>query len=44
LAEIKLRPDLQGISVAQKGSRLSVMPVSKAHFDIIVKCGEIAEK
>jgi predicted RNA-binding protein with PUA-like domain len=39
LAEIKMRPDLSGISLAQKGSRLSVMPLSKAHFDIITKLG-----
>ena len=39
LSEIKMRPELAGISVAQKGSRLSVLPVSKAHFDIISKLG-----
>ncbi|MCC2630230.1 MAG: hypothetical protein K0S38_39 [Candidatus Paceibacter sp.] len=39
LSEIKIRPDLAGISVAQKGSRLSIMPISKAHFDIIAKLG-----
>jgi predicted RNA-binding protein with PUA-like domain len=39
LHEIKLRPDLAGISVAQKGSRLSVLPVSKTHFEIIQKLG-----
>jgi predicted RNA-binding protein with PUA-like domain len=36
LAEIKNHPKLAGIGVAQTGSRLSVRPVSKAHFDIIV--------
>jgi len=35
LAEIKTNPKLQGIMVAQKGSRLSIQPVSKAHFDEI---------
>jgi predicted RNA-binding protein with PUA-like domain len=39
LSEIKMRPELGGISVAQKGSRLSVMPVSEAHFKIIEKLG-----
>ncbi len=39
LHQIKIRPDLSGISVAQKGSRLSVLPVSKAHFEIIRKLG-----
>lgn len=36
LAEIKTDPQLEGISVAKKGNRLSVMPVSKKHFDRIV--------
>jgi predicted RNA-binding protein with PUA-like domain len=44
LAEIKIRPDLEGIAVAQKGSRLSVMPVSEAHFGAITRLGKaIAE-
>jgi predicted RNA-binding protein with PUA-like domain len=42
LTEIKLRPDLAGISVAQKGSRLSVLPVSKAHFTIICDLGHMS--
>lgn len=42
LTEIKRRPDLSGISVAQKGSRLSVLPLSKTHFDIITKLGKVA--
>lgn len=44
LSEIKMRPDLHGIGVAQKGSRLSVFPVSKAHFEVISKLGKIIEK
>jgi predicted RNA-binding protein with PUA-like domain len=42
LAEIKIRPELKGISVAQKGSRLSVMPISEEHFHIISKLGASA--
>ncbi|MDQ3014508.1 MAG: EVE domain-containing protein [bacterium] len=40
LQDIKIRPDLGGIMLAQKGSRLSVMPVSEKHFRIIEKLGE----
>ncbi|MDA8596965.1 EVE domain-containing protein [Candidatus Pacebacteria bacterium] len=36
LAEIKSDPKLEGVSVAKKGNRLSVMPVSKKHFERIV--------
>jgi predicted RNA-binding protein with PUA-like domain len=39
LSEIKIRPDLAGISVAQKGSRLSVLPLSEAHFKVIERLG-----
>jgi predicted RNA-binding protein with PUA-like domain len=39
LSEIKMRPDLSGILLAQRGSRLSIMPLSKKHFDIIQKLG-----
>ncbi len=41
LTEIKRRPELAGIGVAQQGSRLSVLPVSKEHFDIITKLSDI---
>jgi predicted RNA-binding protein with PUA-like domain len=37
LADIKLDPALTGIMVAAKGSRLSIQPVSKKHFEYIVK-------
>ncbi|MDQ3077161.1 MAG: EVE domain-containing protein [bacterium] len=40
LAEIKNRPDLKGMPLTQTGSRLSVQPVSEAHFMIIEKLGE----
>lgn len=36
LADIKLDPELTGIMVAAKGSRLSIQPVSKEHFTYIV--------
>lgn len=39
LGEIKIDPKLAGIGIAQKGSRLSVMPVSEKHFNRIVKLG-----
>lgn len=35
LVAIKANPSLRGIMVAQQGSRLSVQPVSKAHFEAI---------
>jgi len=37
LDDIKFDPKLSGIMVAEKGSRLSIQPVSKKHFDYIVK-------
>lgn len=40
LAAIKFEPTLAGIAVAQKGSRLSVLPVSKQHFECIEKMGK----
>ncbi len=39
LSEIKIDPKLEGISVTQKGSRLSVLPVSQKHFEYIRKLG-----
>lgn len=35
LSEIKFEPSLSSMMVAQKGSRLSVQPVSEKHFKII---------
>ena len=37
LSEIKLDSGLSGIMVAERGSRLSIQPVSKKHFEYIVK-------
>jgi predicted RNA-binding protein with PUA-like domain len=39
LAEIKQDLALKGIMVAQTGSRLSIQPVSRQHFEHIVKRG-----
>ena len=39
LEEIKRDYTLEGIMVAKKGSRLSIQPVSKAHFERILDLG-----
>lgn len=39
LSEIKDNPNLDGIMVAKRGIRLSIQPVSKQHFEIILKTG-----
>ena len=39
LAEIKNDPKLEGITVAKKGNRLSVMPIDKKHYEYVVKIG-----
>jgi len=36
LHELQGRPELEGLLLTRKGNRLSVMPVSKEHFDFIV--------
>lgn len=36
LSEIKIDPKLEGIVVSQKGSRLSIQPVSEKHYKYIV--------
>jgi predicted RNA-binding protein with PUA-like domain len=37
LEEIKSSPELQSMRVAQRGSRLSVQPVEKQHFELILE-------
>ncbi len=37
LAELKSRPELEGLVLLQKGSRLSVQPVSPKHFKAILQ-------
>ena len=39
LETLKATPGLEKMMVTQKGSRLSVQPVTKAEFDIVVKLG-----
>lgn len=39
LEELKANPKLKGMMVLAKGSRLSVQPVSKEHFEIVKKMG-----
>jgi len=36
---LKEQPELEGMEVLRKGSRLSVQPVSKEHFDRVVQLG-----
>ncbi len=36
LSELKERPELEGMPLIRKGNRLSVMPVSKEHWDFIL--------
>ena len=40
LDDIRQNGDLDGMMVTQKGSRLSIQPVEKNHYDIIVKLGK----
>ena len=39
LATLKATPGLESMMVVQKGSRLSVQPVTKAEYDIVVRLG-----
>lgn len=39
LPELKEMPALEGMMLLKKGSRLSVQPVDKAHWDLITKLG-----
>ena len=39
LPELRSIGGLEGMPLLQKGQRLSVQPVSKAHFEIICKMG-----
>jgi predicted RNA-binding protein with PUA-like domain len=40
LEELKSIKSLDGMALLQKGSRLSVQPVSKKHFELILKLAE----
>ncbi|MEN8150468.1 MAG: EVE domain-containing protein [Planctomycetota bacterium] len=39
LADLKANRSLEGMTVTQRGVRISVMPVLKKHFDAVVKMG-----
>jgi len=39
LDELKSKKELAGMMVTRRGSRLSVQPVQKAHFEIVLKMG-----
>ena len=36
LSELKDRPELEGLALIRRGNRLSVMPVSEAHWEFIL--------
>ncbi|MFT5849544.1 MAG: putative RNA-binding protein with PUA-like domain [Patiriisocius sp.] len=40
LNELKIDPKLEGMAVTKKGSRLSITPVSKKHFDYVLKLAQ----
>jgi predicted RNA-binding protein with PUA-like domain len=42
LAELKSHPGLRGMLVTKRGTRLSVQPVERTHFDIVVRMGRSA--
>jgi len=44
LAELKTYPELDGMVVTQTGSRLSVQPVEKRHYEFIVALSERSTK
>jgi predicted RNA-binding protein with PUA-like domain len=39
LHELKAEPALVGLECTRRGSRLSIHPVSKAHFEHVVRMG-----
>lgn len=41
LAQIKRDPRFEGMVLTARGSRLSVQPVSKPHFDAVLKLGSL---
>ena len=43
LEQLKHTPGLEQMMVIRKGSRLSVQPVTKAEYDIVVKLGKRAK-
>lgn len=43
LPEIKKEPRLSNMKILQKGSRLSITPLEKAEFELLVKLGQTVE-
>lgn len=41
LSELKRYPQIKGLRILEKGSRLSITPVDKAHFDFITALGRL---
>jgi predicted RNA-binding protein with PUA-like domain len=41
LKDMKAMPQLEGMKLIQRGCRLSVMPVTKKHFDTVCKMGGV---
>lgn len=39
LAEIRFRPELAGMEILKRGSRLSITPVSKKEYECVVRLG-----
>lgn len=40
LAELKDRPELEGLALIRRGNRLSVMPVTQTHWEFILSLSE----
>ncbi|MEL7431293.1 MAG: EVE domain-containing protein [Chlamydiota bacterium] len=40
LKEMRVHPDLQDMLLLKKGMRLSIQPITKKHFDVIVSLGK----
>lgn len=41
---LRIQPDLAGMELLKRGSRLSVQPVARAHFDAIMGMAKVAAK
>lgn len=39
LSEMKIDPKLEGMAVLKKGNRLSVMPITKKHYEYVARLG-----
>lgn len=42
LKQMKENPELEGLMVTRRGARLSIQPVSEAHYEIILKMGGLS--